>query len=391
MRSALRSTLVGLLVAVGGPMLMYVGFISLLGVSSFEARMIYQHRATVDARDLNVPEQVGYSHRQVIPFNIATLDGLKLHAWHILPIGLYYKHIADLQNGEGGLQDIEQTLNFRLLRDDQEARLVLHCHGSRGDLGWSWRPDNHRALAAAAPDKIHVLAFDYRGFGLSEGSPTETGLQTDALSVFKWATDVAKIPPERIAIFGQSLGAGVAISLARELALRNISVAGIITEGGFTDVPTLCTTYRVAGFLPVAMPLVKFPVLMNYFVSRLINTWENKGRLVDYIQASERYHIQLIHAEDDPIVPLSHCDELFRHAVNATASNQLGLEKFDREKTASKTELGQVGFITEWTTPKGLIRQEVFRFGLHDKILSFPLNGLAVLRAFQSVDPSFAA
>ncbi|KAI1631494.1 Alpha/Beta hydrolase protein [Biscogniauxia mediterranea] len=276
MRSASRSTLIGLLVAVGGPVFLYASLISILSIPSFEARVLYQHRRTSS------------------PFNIATPDRLTLHAWHILPIGLYYKHITDLQNGEGGLEDIEQTLNFRLLRDDPEARLVLHCHGATGDLGWSWRPDNHRALGLRLPINSTLLL-------------STTG-----------------------------------VSGSRKGHQRK-QVEGIITSGVFTNVPTISTPYRVAGFLPVAMPLAKFPVLMNYF-----------GRLVEYVQSSERYHIQLIHAEDNPIVPVSHCDELFRNA-------------------------------------KGLIRQEAFKFGLHDKVLSFPLNGIAVLRASKVFDPNFAA
>ncbi|KAI1490224.1 Alpha/Beta hydrolase protein [Biscogniauxia mediterranea] len=252
---------------------------------SFEARVLYQHRRTVDIRELNIPEQVEYSHRQVIPFNIATPDGLKLHAWHILPIGLL-------------LQPHHRPAE----------RLVLHCHG------------------------------------------------IDALSVFKWATDVAKIPSERIVIFGQSLGAGVAISIARELALRNIAVAGIIISGVIIDVPTISTTYCVAGLLPVAMPLAKFPVLMNYFVSRLTGKWDNKGRLVEYLRPVQR-------AE---------------YSQRYTTSNQMELEIFDGEKITRKTELAQGG-------------HEVFKFSLHDRVLSFPLNGIAVLRAFRSVDPNFAA
>ncbi len=51
-----------------------------------------------------------------------------------------------------------------------------------------------------APDKIHTLAIDYRGFGSSTGSPSEEGLLNDAVALAEWAVDVAGIPPSRIVV-----------------------------------------------------------------------------------------------------------------------------------------------------------------------------------------------
>ncbi|KAI0144287.1 Alpha/Beta hydrolase protein [Xylariaceae sp. FL1272] len=382
MTALIRNGLFAVAVAIGGPVLLYLGSLSLLiTVPSIETHAVYRHRPLfAETRNLNAPEQFGFAHGQVVPFSIVTEDDVKLHAWHILPVGLYSKHIGELQERRTG---IEQTPNFRLVRDDPEARLVIYAHGATGSLASIWRPESYRALSSASPYKIHVLAFDYRGYGLSEGSPNEKGLQKDVLAAFSWATEVAQIPPLRIVIFGQSLGSGVAISLARDLARRRIDVAGLITSGGFTDVATLSATFAIP-------PLAKFPSVLSFFTSRLANTWENWDRLADFVRASERYHIQLIHAEDDPAVPSAHCDAFFRHAVNASVSGHMTSEEFEREKSARRMDLGEGGSVVEWHTSKGLIRQDVTRYGVHDAILSYPLIGMAAVRAFQSVDPEFS-
>jgi len=84
-----------------------------------------------------------------------------------------------------------------------------------------YRVPNYRALSAGDPNKIHVLTFDYRGFGCSKGTPTEKGVLEDTISVVQWAIDVARVPPSRILIFGQSLGTAVNLAVAEHFALQS--------------------------------------------------------------------------------------------------------------------------------------------------------------------------
>lgn len=83
-------------------------------------------------------------------------------------------------------------------------------------MGSRYRVANYRALAAGGR-KVHVLAFDYRGFGRSTGSPSASGFILDALAVVEWAMCVARVPPERIMIFGQSLETAVAVAVSERL------------------------------------------------------------------------------------------------------------------------------------------------------------------------------
>lgn len=65
---------------------------------------------------------------QVTPFNFTTPDHELIHAWHVLPLGLYAKHEAELLVRPSGIaEDITTTKAFRLLRDDPDARLIINC------------------------------------------------------------------------------------------------------------------------------------------------------------------------------------------------------------------------------------------------------------------------
>jgi len=104
----------------------------------------------------------------------------------------------------GPAPDFKQTPAFELLRDDPGSLLVLYLHGAGGTLGSGYRPASYRAASAGAPDRIHVVAVEYRGFGLSTGTPSEDGLLTDAATLVDWAMAEAGIPAHRIIIWGQS-------------------------------------------------------------------------------------------------------------------------------------------------------------------------------------------
>jgi uncharacterized protein len=87
--------------------------------------------------------------------------------------------------------------------------VVLYLHGNGASL--RWRLDRFRALTA---DGTGLVALSYRGYGGSSGSPTEAGLISDAETAYAFAA--ARYAPSRIALWGESLGTGVAVALAAE-------------------------------------------------------------------------------------------------------------------------------------------------------------------------------
>lgn len=376
---------------------LYATMLALLTTSAFQTHAVYLHAIQMTwFKDLNVPENFGFLRNQVTPFSIRTPDGERLYAWHILPIELYRKHEESLIAGPiGFVSDITSTLAFQLLRDDPDARLILHMHGAGGTVGSGYRVPNYRALSAGQPGKIHVLTFDYRGFGRSTGSPSESGLILDALTVIDWAMKVAGIPPSRILIFGQSMGTAVSIAVSEQLALQSPPVifAGTVLVAPFVDCAMLVSTYRIAGVIPILSPFERFPLLFNYLRRFVRDKWSSKDRIRQYIRAnevnSEKYRLTIIHAQDDYDIPWHHSEVIFWHAVNASMPAGISYEELEEKKLDLKVDLGAAGSAIEWRTDNGVIREEILKTGLHDVIMGYPVVTMAVMRFFEAADPSF--
>ncbi|THY12848.1 alpha/beta-hydrolase [Aureobasidium pullulans] len=369
---------------------LYCTLLGLLTTSWFQAHVVYLHAIQMTwGKDLDVPEVFGFLHNQVTPFEIKSASGKALYAWHVLPVELYRQHEQKLLTQPTGLSpDITSHLAFQLLRDDPEALLIIHFHGAGGTVGSGYRCPNYRALSTGRPDKLHVLTFDYRGFGRSAGTPTESGLIVDALSVVEWAMNVARIPPARILIYSQSMGTAVNMAVAEHFALQEPPVvfAGHILTAPFVDVITLVSTYSVAGTIPILGPIAKVPVLFNYLRRYIYDKWSTKDRIASYIKANEvnrrKYCITLIHAEDDYDIPWTHTPQLFWHAISATRPTGISFEELELLKSKARIDNGPAGSVVEWKTECGIIREEILKYGLHDVIMGNPIISLAVMRIF---------
>jgi len=368
----------------------YIIFLGLLTTSWFQAHVVYLHAVQMTwGKNLDVPEIFGFLHNQVTPFNIRSQSGEQLYAWHILPVEVYRQHEQTLLEESPGLAvDFTNRHAFKLLRDDPESRLIIHFHGAGGTVGSGYRCPNYRALSAGQSRNIHALTFDYRGFGRSPGTPTESGLIADALSVAQWAMNVAQIPPSRILIYSQSLGTAVNMAVAELYAMQTPPVvfAGHILTAPFVDVPTLVSTYKIAGTIPILGPLARIPPLFNYLLSLIKDKWLTKDRIARYVKSNEangeNYRITILHAEDDYDIPWTHTPQLFWHAVNASTLTGISYRKLEQLKAKSKVHLGPAGSVMEWKSDHGIIREEILRYGLHDVIMGNPIVTLAVARIF---------
>ena len=102
---------------------------------------------------------------------------------------------------------------------------MLFLHGNAGNA-------SHRLPNAALLARLgaQVLLLDYRGYGLSDGSPSEAGVYADARAGLAYIDEVLGIPERRTVLFGRSLGGAVAVDLAQDRDL-----AGVILESTFTS------------------------------------------------------------------------------------------------------------------------------------------------------------
>jgi uncharacterized protein len=165
----------------------------------------------------------------------------------------------------------------------QERAVILFCHGNAGNN--SHRLDSIRIFHDL---NLSVFIFDYRGYGKSEGSPTEEGTYLDAEAALDFLIEVKHVPSEKIVVFGRSLGGAV----AAEVALRR-RVGALIIESGFTSVPELGGTY--------------FPFLPIRLLSRYSYATENK---VSKINVPKLF----IHSPHDEIIPFKYGKALYENA-----------------------------------------------------------------------------
>src|SRR6185436_11545949 len=104
------------------------------------------------------------------------------------------------------------------------------------------RIDHMRAIAAAGSA---LLILDYRGYGKSEGKPSESGLYADADAAYQWVIDKG-YAAKQIVIHGESLGSAVAVDLASRKPC-----AGVVLEAPFNSAGQVA-----ASVLPLVGPLV---------------------------------------------------------------------------------------------------------------------------------------
>jgi len=160
----------------------------------------------------------------------------------------------------------------------------LWFHGNAGNLG------DRVGLLELLHDEldIGIFAIDYRGYGRSEGKPSETGLYADAQAALDAAQNYSGAGSEEIVIFGQSLGAAVAVELASRHSLR-----GVVLEAAFTSIRDMARHHY--SFLPVG------PLLRTSF--------DSESRI-----AKIATPLLMIHGQDDDIVPLDMGRKLFAAA-----------------------------------------------------------------------------
>lgn len=154
---------------------------------------------------------------------------------------------------------------------------ILYSHGNGEDIG-----DLREIFENFQSSGYSVFAYDYRGYGTSDGMVSEKSFYEDAGAIYSYLVNELKKPPEKIIVLGRSIGGAAAIDIASKE-----KVAGLILEGAFTS------AFRVV------MPIVPFPF--------------DKFKNIDKID-KVRCPILFIHGRDDTIVPFSHGLSLFEKA-----------------------------------------------------------------------------
>ncbi|MBD3894723.1 alpha/beta hydrolase [Halomonas sp. ML-15] len=167
---------------------------------------------------------------------------------------------------------------------------LLFFHGNAGNI-------SHRLESIAQFQRLglSVLIIDYRGYGRSEGRPSEEGTALDARAAWQWLRDDAGLATDEIVVFGRSLGAAVAAELAVGLEEQQEPPAAVILESPFRSVPELAQ--RLYPFLPARwLARIDYPV----------------ESYVTQISAP----LLVVHSRDDEVIPYAEGEAVYA-AANA--------------------------------------------------------------------------
>ena len=194
-----------------------------------------------------------------------------------------------------------------------EAPWVLISHGNYGNIGYGGRPQFYAWFRDLG---VNLFAYDYRGFGASDGVPSEAGVYADADAAYRYLTDSLRVPPSRIILFGHSLGTGVTIELA-----RHVPAAGLIVEDAYTSVAE--RGQEVFPLLPIKL------IARNRFASI-----DKVGQL--------KLPKLFLHARNDRTIPIEHGRRVFGAAAEPKQFVELNAGHGDAYSADRETYYGAI-------------------------------------------------
>jgi fermentation-respiration switch protein FrsA (DUF1100 family) len=125
-----------------------------------------------------------------------------------------------------------------------ESPVILFFHGNAGNI--SHRLDNIDRLLKKG---LQVFIFDYRGYGRSEGRPSEKGIYRDGLAAYDYVVRRRGIGPSEVVLFGRSLGAAVAVEVASKRQVKSV-----ILESAFTSSKDMAKSMMLFALFSPLLP-----------------------------------------------------------------------------------------------------------------------------------------
>ena len=176
-----------------------------------------------------------------------------------------------------------------------EARgTVVHCHGNAQNMTSHWR------FAEFLPGRgFNLLVFDYRGYGKSEGSPKRRGSVEDAEAAVEYVLGREDVDPERVGLFGQSIGGAIAVVVTA----KDKRVKGLVLDSAFSS-------YQ--GEAAHALRANPITWLVSWPLSRLLI--RSGLDPIDHVAEISPRPILIIHGTGDRVVPHEMSRELAAEA-----------------------------------------------------------------------------
>jgi len=225
-----------------------------------QARHIYHPTSEI----ATTPDKHGLAFESI---NFETTDGLMLHGWFVP----------------------------RPAIDQEKERVVLFFHGNTGNISdciTTLEMFHHLGLA--------TFIFDYRGYGQSQGSPSEQGTYDDAEAAWEYLLRDRSIKSEDVIVLGRSLGAAIASAQA-----ARHQPGALVLESTFTSAPALAA--ELFRFVPAKlMSRFKYNVIENV--------------------ANTHCPVLIVHSSDDGVIPFHHGKRLYEVANEPKAFMEINGE-----------------------------------------------------------------
>ena len=246
------------------------GIVGLMGggLYVFQERLLYLPQLPSRTYDVLPSNFAGLGFEDVF---LRSADGTRIHSWLVYP------------SADEAREAPRSTL--------------LYFHGNAGNLAHRL-PDVQSMVALCS---CNVLMVSYRGYGMSEGSPSESGIKQDARAALEYCLagggDGAHISPRRLYVFGRSIGGAVALWLAHQYP--NV-IRGVIVENTFTSVNDMIDTV--------------FPRMLRWVKRLNRNRWDTLSFIPDV-----RVPVLFLSGRRDELVPPRHMDILYELCRNGAS------------------------------------------------------------------------
>ncbi|KAI0761996.1 alpha/beta-hydrolase [Trametes elegans] len=255
---------------------------------------LFQHAVRIpwNAR-FDLPEKYGLAPGKTLNFKLTTPDNVTIGAWFVLSDPVYQSLRAGtptpLSLGQPSLETVQEAV--------RAYPTILYFHGNAATRAAPMRVSHYASFSS----RLHtnVLVIDYRGFGDSDGIPSDPGLTEDAKTAWRWILEQGA-QPENVMLVGHSLGTGVTSRLATWLAREGVKPRGVALFAPFKSLSAVVETYDLAGF-PLLQPLQSF-ALGRKLIKKLVQHEFDTLSVITEINVP----LFIAHSQNDIIIPHSH-------------------------------------------------------------------------------------
>jgi pimeloyl-ACP methyl ester carboxylesterase len=262
-------SLVFILIAILVPFLIYIGYcVHFYRIQSY---FIYNPLMGLEVKSKNK----SIEHEEI---TYQTTDGITIFAWYVpfIPKAL---HAGDRANTP---EELKEPIPPGV--PGNSGGVILFCHGNAGNV--SQRIDSFEIFRELG---FSTFIFDYRGYGKSEGKPSEKGTYRDAEGAWNYLVREKKVKPEEIIVFGRSLGGGIASYLAKKYQPR-----ALIIESSFT---------AISDIARALVPTLPLKLLLRF-------KYNTRERLKDI-----HCPVLIVHSPDDRTIPFV-CGKVLYETAN---------------------------------------------------------------------------